>query len=206
MRWYQDHILPCLVNISCSRAANQGQRAKLVPMAKGEVLEIGFGSGLNMPFYDGSKVRKIWALEPSDGMRKRADVTVAKSQVEIEFIDLPGEEIPLDAHSVDTVLTTYTLCSIADAITALRGMRRVLRPGGRLLFCEHGMSPDEEVRRWQNLLNPVWRRFAGGCTLNRDIPSLIKSGGFEITTEERMYIEGPRFLCYNFMGTAQAAS
>ena len=202
MGWYREHVLPHLVQTSCSAAANRRQRQKLVPMAHGEVLEVGFGSGLNTPFYDESKVTKIWALEPSQAMRRMASPEVAQSGLEIEFLDLPGEEIPLDTSSVDTVLMTYTLCTIADTTAALSGIGRVLKPDGRLLFCEHGLSPDEDVRRWQNRLNPVWRKLAGGCQLNRDIPGLIKASGFQILTEERRYIEGPRPLCYNFMGTA----
>ena len=112
-------------------------------------------------------------------------------------------EIPLDNNSVDSILVTYTLCTIADAAAALEGMRRVLKPGGQLIFCEHGIAPDEEIRRWQHRLNRGWRRFAGGCNMNRDIVSLIEEGGFRITLDERMYIPGPRILNYNFWGTAK---
>ena len=118
---------------------------------------------------------------------------------------MPGEEIPLDENSIDSVVITYTLCTIPDASRALEGMRRVLRPGGRLLFCEHGIAPDEDVQKWQNRLNPVWRVFAGGCNVNRDIPAMIESAGFHLETEERMYIPGVRFLSYNFWGSALAS-
>ncbi len=141
-----------MMNFLCSASPNQKQRQKIVPEAEGEILEIGFCSGLNVPFYDGSKVKKIWALEPSGGMRRIAQPTVDESDMDIEFIDLPGEQIPLDDNSVDTVLVTYTLCTIPDTKMALEGMRRVLRPGGKLLFCEHGKAPDENVRRWQERL------------------------------------------------------
>jgi ubiquinone/menaquinone biosynthesis C-methylase UbiE len=174
-----------------------------VPDAAGDILEVGFGSGLNVPFYDPSKVRKIWALEPSAGMRRKAQAALDDTEMDIEFIDLPGEQIPLDDNSVDTVLVTYTLCTIADAEAALQGMRRVLKRSGRLLFIEHGKAPDEDVLRWQNRLNPVWSRIAGGCCqMNRDIPALIKAGGFDIKLDERMYIPGARVLCYNFWGCA----
>ena len=204
MSWYSERVLPHLIDFACSASPNQKQRQKIVPDAAGDILEIGFGSGLNVPFYDPSKVRKIWALEPSAGMRRKAQAALDDTEMDIEFIDLPGEQIPLDDNSVDTVLVTYTLCTIPDAEAALQGMRRVLKPSGRLLFIEHGKAPDEDVLRWQNRLNPVWSRIAGGCQMNRDIPALIKAGGFDIKLDERMYIPGARVLCYNFWGTAVA--
>lgn len=206
MGWYQNRVLPHMINMACSAEANQKQRQKIVPLARGEVLEIGFGSGLNASFYDPARVDKIWALEPSEGMRRKAQPVVDNSSLEIEFIDLPGEEIPLDSDSVDTVLMTYTLCTIADATSALQGMRRVLKPGGHLLFCEHGMAPDAGVHRWQNRLNPLWKKIAGGCNMNRDIPALIQSAGFDLLMDQRMYIPGPRVLCYNFWGDAEATT
>lgn len=205
MSWYQERILPHLIDLSCSTKPVRKQRQKIVPLAEGDVLEIGIGSGLNLPFYDQQKVRKIWGLEPSAGMRKLASRNLEGSSLDLEFIDLPGDEIPLDSSSVDTVLVTYTLCTIPDAVTALEGMRRVLKPGGRLLFCEHGAAPDEGVRRWQDRLNPAWRNIAGGCNMNRDIPALIEAGGFDIVEDERMYIPGLRILSYNYWGTAVPA-
>ena len=205
MSFYEDRVLPHLVDFACSAKPNRKQREKIVPLASGDVLEIGFGSGLNLPFYDTQKVSKIWGLEPSEGMRRKARSLVEASDLDVEFIDLPGESIPLEANSVDTVLVTYTLCTIEDAIPALEGMRRVLKPNGSLLFCEHGVAPDENVRRWQSRLNPVWSRFAGGCNMNRDIPDLITKSGFEITSDERMYIPGARVLCYNYWGSARVS-
>jgi len=203
MSFYEDRVLPHLINLACSSKPTRKQREKIVPLAEGDVLEIGFGSGLNLPFYDSTRVRKIWGLEPSEGMRRKAQPLVDESHLDVEFIDLPGEEIPLEADSVDTVLVTYTLCSIPDAIAALEGMRRVLKPGGRLLYCEHGVAPDENVRRWQSRLNPTWSKFTGGCNMNRDILDLITKAGFEITNDERMYIPGARMLSYNFWGSAK---
>ena len=204
MSWYEDRILPHWMNFACSASPNQKQRQKIVPEASGEILEVGFGSGLNVPFYDTSKVRKIWALEPSAGMRRKAQKTVESTEMDIEFIDLPGEQIPLDDNSVDTVLITYTLCTIRDTKQALEGMRRVLKPDGRLLFIEHGKAPDENVQRWQDRLNPAWSGIAGGCQMNRDIPALIDEGGFAIKVDERMYIPGAKILCYNYWGSAVA--
>ncbi len=192
------------MNFACSASPNQKQRQKIVPEATGEILEIGFGGGLNVPFYDPSKVKKVWALEPSEGMRRMAQPAVNGTDMDIEFIELPGEQIPLDDNSVDTVLVTYTLCTISDTEAALQGMRRVLKPQGRLLFCEHGKAPDENVARWQTRLNPAWSRIAGGCQMNRDIPTLINEGGFNIEIDERMYIPGAKILCYNYWGSAVA--
>ena len=205
MTFYDERILPHLIDFACSAKPNQKQREKIVPLAQGEVLEIGFGSGLNLPYYRAENVRKIWALEPSEGMRKKAAPMVEGFGPGVEFIDLPGEQIPLERSSVDTVVVTYSLCTIPDAVTALKGMRRVLRPNGKLLFCEHGIAPDDNVRRWQHRLNPAWRRVAGGCNMNRDIPALLLEGGFEILVDERMYIPGLRVLCYNYWGVAKAA-
>ena len=202
MSFYEDRVLPHLINWACSTSPQRKQRAKVVHLARGDVLEVGFGSGVNLPFYAADKVRKIFALEPSEGMRRKAQPNVAASSLDVEFIDLPGEQIPLASGSVDSVLVTYTLCTIPDAITALEGMRRVLKPGGQLIFCEHGAAPDADVRKWQHRLNGGWSRFAGGCNMNRDIVGLIEGGGFEITMDERMYLPGPRILNYNFWGTA----
>lgn len=205
MGWYDEHILPHLVNLACSSKQNRRQRQKIVPLAEGEVLEIGFGSGLNLPHYDAGKVTKLWALEPSAGMRRKAAPLVAESALEIEFIDLPGEQIPLEQHSVDTVLVTYSLCTIPDAVAALQGMRRVLKPDGKLLFCEHGAAPDDKVRRWQNRLDGSWSKVAGGCHMNRYIPGLLEEAGFNISSDHRMYIPGPKTLCYNYWGVAEDA-
>ncbi len=202
MGLYAKYVLPHIVHFTCSLEPNMRQRAKVVPLAGGEVLEIGVGSGLNLPFYDPTRVKKLWGLEPSAEMRRLAQRAVRSLSFEFEFIDLPGEEIPLDASSVDTVLVTYTLCTIPETETALRGMARVLRPGGRLIFCEHGAAPDAGVRRWQDRVNPVWRRLSGGCELNRVIPELIRSAGFEIEALETMYLPGWRPATFNYWGTA----
>ena len=206
MSFYEERILPHIINKACSASPNQKQRQKIVPLAEGRVLEIGFGSGLNVPFYDTGKVEKIWGLEPSKGMRIKARPLVDASTLDIEFIELPGEEIPLDANSADTVLVTYSLCTIPDAVTALEGMRRVLKPGGKLLFCEHGTAPDENIRRWQDRINPAWRKIAGGCNMNRDIPALLEAGGFKVVSDERMYIPGVKVLSYNYWGSAVPAN
>ena len=203
MSFYDDRVLPHLIDLACSTKPARKQREKIVHLAEGDVLEIGFGSGLNLPYYDRDKVRRIFGLEPSEGMRRKAQPNVDASGLDVEFIDLPGEEIPLESQSVDTVLVTFTLCSIDDAVAALECMRRVLKPGGKLLYCEHGAAPDDRVRRWQDRLNPGWKRVSGGCNMNRDVPGLIESTGFSITTDERMYIPGPKILSYNYWGAAK---
>ena len=203
MSFYEDRVLPRMINIACSSKPTRKQREKIVPRAYGDVLEIGIGGGLNLPYYDRENVRKIFGLEPSDGMRRSAAKNIAASGLDVELIDLPGEQIPLDDNSVDSVLVTYTLCTIPDAVTALQGMRRVLKPNGRLFFCEHGKAPDDDVHKWQNRLNTGWRFFAGGCNMNRDIPALLRDGGFDIEDDNRMYIPGVRALSYNFWGAAR---
>lgn len=203
MSFYEDRILPPLVNLACGTKPVRKQREKIVPRAYGDVLEIGFGGGKNLPYYDSDKVRRVFGLEPSEGMRKSAAENIAASTIAVELIDLPGEEIPLDDNSIDSVLVTYTLCSIPDAVTALRGMRRVLKPNGRLFFCEHGKAPEPDVYKWQRRLNPGWRRFAGGCNIDRDIPALLSEAGFDIEDDNRMYIPGIRALSYNFWGAAR---
>ena len=202
MGLYAKYILPRLVHFSCSTKPCMRQREKVVPLASGEVLEIGVGSGLNLPFYDSRRVTRLWGLEPAAEMRQLAAAAVQSLPFEFEFIDLPGEEIPLEANSVDTVVVTYTLCTIPETEPALRGMARVLRPGGKLIFCEHGAAPDDDVRRWQERMNPIWSRVGGGCNLDREIPELIRAGGFEIDRMETMYLPGWRPAGFNYWGSA----
>jgi len=206
MGFYDTKILPFLIDKACGIGPIQDQRKLVVPQARGEVLEIGIGSGLNLPFYDTTKVSKVWGLEPSAEMRAKAAKVAAKAAVPVSFLDLPGEEIPLDDQSVDTVLVTYTLCTIPEVAAALRQMRRVLKPDGRLIFCEHGQAPDASVRRWQDRLDPIWGRFSGGCHLNRPIDALVKQAGFEIETLDTGYIASPKFAGFNYWGTAKIGS
>ncbi len=178
------------------------QREKVVPLAEGRVLEIGIGSGLNLPFYDPNRIEKVWGLDPSPEMTRMAQKRARDVRFPLEFIGLPGDEIPLDEDSIDTILTTYTLCTIPEVEPALRQMARVLKPGGRLLFCEHGAAPDAKVRRWQDRLNPVWSYLGGGCNLNRAIPRLLERGGFRIVKMETMYLPGWRPASFNYWGSA----
>ncbi len=204
MNIYDDYVLPHLIHIACGSKPILRQRNKVVPFAEGRVLEIGFGSGLNLPYYDADRVEFIWGLEPSEGMRKKARNRIAKSNLEVKWLDLPGEEIPLDNNSVDTILLTYTLCTIPDWQAALLQMKRVLKPGGTLLFCEHGEAPDESVKRWQQRINPYWKKVAGGCNLNRPIPSCLEQTGFKIQKMDTMYLPStPKIAGFNYWGYAQ---
>jgi ubiquinone/menaquinone biosynthesis C-methylase UbiE len=192
-----------MIDLACSAGPILKQRAKVVPMAEGRVLEVGMGSAINIPFYDADRIEMVWGLEPSEGMRRKAAPRIANAPFPIEWLGLPGEEIPLEDNSADTVLLTFTLCTIPDFAKALDQMRRVLKPGGRLLFAEHGEAPDENVRKWQNWVNPIWKRIAGGCHVNRPIPKLIEDGGFKIDNVESMYLPGsPKFAAFQYWGFA----
>jgi ubiquinone/menaquinone biosynthesis C-methylase UbiE len=204
MGLYDRYILPKIIHFTCGLKPNMRQREKVVPRAHGRVLEVGIGSGLNLPYYDAAKVSKLWGLDPSPELTQIAKRAAAALPFEVEFVGLPGDAIPLEDDSVDSVVMTYTLCSIPDTAAALRQIGRVLRPGGELIFCEHGAAPDAGVRRWQDRLNPLWQRIGGGCNLNRAIPTLIEAGGFRITSLDTMYIPGWRPGSFNYWGTAVA--
>ena len=206
MGFYDRHILPRFINCACGTKPITEQRAKVVPLACGTVLEIGIGTGLNLPFYNPDLVDRVIGVDPSEESWKLAARRAAAVDFEVEFVGLPGEQIPLDDNSVDTVMVTYSLCTIPDPVTALQGMARVLRPSGKLIFCEHGMAPDAGVRKWQNRIDPFWKMLAGGCHLNRDIPGIVAAGGFAIEEVQEMYLPStPRFAGYNFWGTAHQA-
>ncbi|MBV1920569.1 MAG: class I SAM-dependent methyltransferase [Pseudomonadales bacterium] len=203
MSFYDDNILPHVINLACGSKPILRQREKIVPQAEGRILEIGMGSGINIPYYDTNKVDKVWGLEPSTGMRKKAQKRVDAAPFDLEWLDLPGEEIPLDNNSVDTIVLTYTLCTIPDWRAAVEQMRRVLKPGGKLLFSEHGKAPDAAVQAWQNRVNPMWMKIAGGCHLNRNIPELLKEGGFDIKELDTLYVpKTPKIAAFTFWGYA----
>jgi len=178
------------------------QRGKVVPLARGAILEVGIGSGLNLPFYDPGKVDYILGLDPSIQLRKMARQKAAGLPFDVDFIGLSGEEIPLEKNSIDTVLTTYTLCTIPDVHRALREMKRVLRPGGELIFCEHGKTPDDGVNRWQERINPIWSKISGGCNLNRPISNIIEESGFKIKHLDTAYGSALKIVSYNYCGVA----
>jgi ubiquinone/menaquinone biosynthesis C-methylase UbiE len=204
--WYERHVLPWLVDMVCGVRPVRRQRQKVVPLAWGRVLEIGIGTGLNLPHYDKARVEKVVGLDPGVEMHPQARRRSRRAGVEVELVGLSAERIPFDDASFDTVLVTYALCTIADPAAALKEMRRVLRPGGRLIFCEHGLAPDASVRRWQGRLTPLWSRLAGGCHLDRDVPRLLAEAGFRSDDMQRAYLPGPRAVTYNYWGTAVAAA
>lgn len=207
MNWYDRHIMPRVVNIACSAKPNRRQRQKVVPRARGVVLEVGIGSGLNLPYYDKGRVQMLYGLDPSPEMWAvaKSKRTEYKIEIDFEFVEAFSDNIPLDSQSVDTVLTTYTLCTIGNIEQSFSELRRVLKDSGELIFCEHGKAPDRSVERLQNFFNPTWRWLGGGCNLNRDIPKMIESGGFKPNDTETMYIPGWKPACFNYWGSASKA-
>ena len=205
MGFYDKYILPHFLNCACGSQPVKYQREKVVPMAEGLVLEVGIGSGLNIPFYDAAKVDRILGLDPSEELNRMALKVAEQKGIPVDFILGGAEDMPLPDNHVDTVLVTFTMCTIPEVAAANKEMLRVLKPGGKMIFCEHGLAPDVKVSKWQSRLDPVWGKIAGGCHLNRDIPRLIKNAGFEIKTMEQMYLPStPKFAGYNYWGTAVA--
>ncbi|AXO63116.1 class I SAM-dependent methyltransferase [Ectopseudomonas oleovorans] len=202
MGLYDRHILPHLIDFACGMGAVMKARSQLVPQARGRVLEIGIGSGLNLSFYDPQRVEVVVGVDPSAEMQALARERAARCQVPVEMIALELGQIQAADASFDDIVCTFTLCTIPDAIAALREMRRVLKPGGRLLFCEHGLAPDLPVVRWQKRLTPLWKPLAGGCHLDRDIPALIGAGGFHIRELSTGYLKGPRPMTHVYRGWA----
>lgn len=203
---YDRYVLPRVVNCVCGSPVIEHQRRLVVPRARGRVLEIGFGSGLNLPYYDRSRVEWVWGLEPSAPMRALAAHRITAAGLDVRLLDNPGEELPLPDHSVDSIVVTYSLCTIPDAATTLRQMRRVLRSGGSMLFSEHGAAPDAGVRRCQDRLDGLWGRVSGGCHLNREVSAMIAAAGFRMDWMNSGYLPGtPRFAGFNTWGAASPA-
>jgi ubiquinone/menaquinone biosynthesis C-methylase UbiE len=202
VHFYRDRILPLLIHLAMQQRNLAAYRGRVVPAAEGRVLEIGIGSGLNLPFYS-DRVERVIGLDPSPqllAMARRGARTLARP---IGLIDGSAEAIPLEDRSVDTVVTTWTLCSIPDPARALREMRRVLKPAGRLLFVEHGRSPDPNVCWWQDHLTPVWKRLGGGCHLNRAIGALIAGAGFQVERLDTGYMRGPKPMTFMYEGSVR---
>lgn len=203
MCFYRDHVYPRLVDKLGNPPPIRNVRQQIIPQARGNVLEIGAGSGANFIHYDAARVDRLYALEPNPGMVRLAQRRAQKTKLKIEYIDLPGEHIPLEDSTVDTVVSTFALCTIPDIAKAIEGVWRVLRPDGRLIFYELGLSPDPEIQRRQKQLEPVSRRLFQGLYLTRDIPALITQGGFQIVQMEKGYLaEFPKSLSYCWWGSA----
>lgn len=203
MAFYQRHILPWMLHLSMKHKDATRHRARVVPAARGRVLEVGIGSGLNLPFYR-SEIEAVYGMDPSDKLLSMARKAAKGASFPVELINRSAEEIPFGDGAFDSVVTTWTLCSIPDASKALSEMRRVLKPDGELIFMEHGLSSEPPVQIWQDRLNPLWRRCAGGCNLNRRIDELIRAAGFAIGHLNTGYlVKGPRPLTYQYEGRAQ---
>jgi len=201
--FYARRVLPYLINAAMKNKDATRLRAAWVPEARGRVLEIGIGSGLNLPFYS-SKVECVYGVEPSAELQKMAEERAKRLNTKVEFLSQSAEDtIALADDSVDTVVMTWTLCSISDPMRALAQMKRVMTPRGRMLFIEHGKSSDAGVARWQDRLTPAWRKIGGGCHLNRKIDELLGAAGFEIQELKTCYLPGPRPMTYTYQGFAK---
>ena len=204
LSFYDKYILPKFLNCACGSKPINYQREKIVPLAEGTVLDVGIGSGLNIPYYNKSKIKCLYGLDPSIELLNLAKSLAKKNELEIEFLECGAEAIPLPNDSIDTVVITYTLCTIPDTQLSNQEIMRVLKPNGKLLFCEHGLAPDINIAKWQKRINPIWSKIAGGCNLNRDIPNLIRSSGLKILNMEEMYLPStPKFAGYNYWGVAK---
>jgi len=200
---YERYVLPKMIDVACSTGNVMKARSEIVPQALGKVLEIGIGSGLNLQFYDAKKVSSIVGVDPAAQMQSLAHERAANIDIPVKIIAVDVQGIHAKTDQFDTIVMTFTLCSIDDPVAALQEMARVLKPNGRLLFCEHGLAPDLTVERWQHRLMPFWKPIAGGCHLDRDIPALIRAGGFVIDDLNEAYLPGPRPMSYVYSGVAQ---
>ena len=202
MNPYERYVLPKMIDLACGSGGVMKARSRVVPQAIGDVLEIGIGSGLNLQFYDSKMVSSIVGVDPAAQMQALARQRAADISIPVEMAAVDVQCIHAETARFDTIVMTFTLCSIIDPLSALQEMRRVLKPGGRLLFCEHGLAPDPSVERWQHRLTPLWKPMTGGCHLNRDIPTLIEASGFIVGEMSTGYLSGPRLMTYVYSGWA----
>jgi SAM-dependent methyltransferase len=202
MNCYERRVLPWLIELGMRSREVARLRAAIVPQARGVVLEVGVGSALNLPYY-GDAVERLYAIDPSEPLLRMAARRARRAPFAVELAVAAGERVPLAAESVDSVVTTFTLCSIADPLQALSEVRRVLKPEGVLFFAEHGLAPETGVQVWQRRLNPLWKKIAGGCNLDRGMDALIASAGFTLSGLEARYVRGPRVLAYVYSGSAR---
>ena len=204
MSLYNKYILPKFLNCACGSKPINNQRQKVVPLARGKVLDIGIGSGLNIPFYNSDKIDKVIGIDPSHELIELAKELANDSKASIDFVIGSAESIPYPDNFFDTVLVTYTMCTIPNVAIANKEMWRVLKDDGRLIFCEHGLAPDKKISKWQNRIDPFWGKIAGGCHLNRDIQKLITDAGFSFESLDKMYLPStPKFAGYNYWGVSK---
>lgn len=203
MSFWEERVLPPLTKWACGQRSVDRQRAKLVPRATGRVLELGIGAGFNLPHYDASQVEEVLGIDPSEPLRRDAEREAARTALPVRVIDGTAASLPVDASSIDSVVVTFTLCTVPDVERALEEFRRVLRPGGAVHFCEHGLAPDRAVRVAQRLMEPAWKRAGGGCHLTRDAPAAFAAAGFGLEDLESMYLPGLRPLTWNSWGIAR---
>ena len=205
MGLYNRYVLPRILDYVMRDGPIMRQRAKVVPLAHGRVLEIGIGSGLNLSFYDKTKVDKVLGLDPSPELNVMARKRAAEAGIDVDWHTLSSEQIPLPDDSIDSLVITYTMCTIPDVHSALCEMRRVMKPGAKMFFSEHSLAPDPSVRTWQNRLNPLWKHLAGGCNINRSVPKMLEDAGLRIDSIDTLYLPGPRPLTFNYWGSASKA-
>lgn len=204
--FYERHVLPRLIGCACGARPIQRQRAKVVPQATGRVLELGIGGGLNLAFYDPARVESVTGVDPSEGLRRIAMAAPRPAGLRVEVLEGEAESLPFEAGTFDTIVCTFTLCSVGSPQVSLAEARRVLKPEGRFLFSEHGLAPDLNVQRWQRRLEPLWKRLAGGCHLTRPVASTIAAAGFTLETVGTMYLPGaPRAMGWSEWGSATKA-
>ena len=200
---YEKYLLPKLLDCCCSTKPINYQRKKIVPNASGNILEIGIGSGLNLPFYEKSKIENLYGIDPSGELCEMAKKTASNNEIDLNLLINGAEEIELPKNSIDTVVMTYTLCTIPNPTDALKEIKRVMKADAKMLFCEHGTAPDKNIIKWQNRINPIWGKLFGGCNINRDIPSILKESGLKINTLDQMYLPStPKIVGYNYWGEA----
>ena len=203
MGFYAKHVLPHIIDIAMKNPAATRLRAEWIPKASGDVLEVGIGSGLNLPFYT-DRVTRVYGLDPSPELLHLAEERAMQQPLRVEFMSQPAESpIPLPRGSIDTAVVTWTLCSVADPRLALNEIRRILKPDGLLVFIEHGSAPESRVQQWQHWITPVWKRLAGGCHLNRQVNTILEEAGYDLVDSETGYLPGPRPVTFTYRGIAR---
>ena len=203
MGLYDRYVVPRLVTCACGTKPVIKQRQKVVPKATGTVLEFGIGAGHNLPHYDSSRIDRVIGVDPCATSWELASERAANLDFDVEFIQGSALDVPIEDASVDSVLITFTLCTVPDPMAALREAKRTLKPGGKVYFCEHGLAPDERVAKWQNRVNPIWKKVFGGCHINRDTAGLLTEAGFKLDELEQMYLPGtPTIAGFNTWGEA----